>query len=128
MSNGKSGPARYQWAALRAVISAIQAPGRLAVIAHPRRYDLSATERRNLFDEFRALGGQGMEVHSGSCSLNDRLNYAQAAARHSLLASAGSDFHRPHDYSGGVLGACPELPGICQPVWEHFKQPFRQPA
>ena len=50
------------------------------------------------------------------------------AARHGLLASAGSDFHRPHDYSGGVLGACPELPGICQPVWEHFKQPFRQPA
>ncbi|MGN6982918.1 phosphatase, partial [Neisseria sp. P0009.S007] len=33
----------------------------------------------------------------------------------------GSDFHRPNDFSGGILGACPDLPEQCRPVWEHFK-------
>lgn len=94
----------------------------LAVIAHPMRYDLSATAKRNLFEEFKNLGGAGIEVHSGNCCKNDRLNYALLAERFGLLASAGSDFHRLNDFSGGILGACPELPENCRPVWEHFSR------
>ncbi|MDK4689246.1 PHP domain-containing protein [Kingella negevensis] len=121
LGDGKCASVRHQWAELDAAVSAITGANGIAIVAHPMRYDLSATARRNLFDEFVALGGQGIEVHSGSCSLNDRLNYALAAERHGLLASAGSDFHRLGDYSGGVLGACPELPPICKPVWAHFR-------
>ena len=44
------------------------------------------------------------------------------ADRFGMLASAGSDFHRLNDFSGGILGACPELPENCKPVWEHFKR------
>ena len=127
LGDGKPACVKHEWAPLEEAVAAILGAGGIAVVAHPIRYGLSATAQRNLFNEFKALGGQAIEVHSSTTDLNDRLNYAQAAARHGLLASAGSDFHRPHDYSGGVLGACPELPSICQPVWEHFKQPFRQP-
>ena len=93
----------------------------MAIIAHPMRYELSATAKRNLFQEFKNLGGAGIEVHSGNCRKNDRLNYALLADRFDFLASAGSDFHRPNDFSGGILGACPDLPEQCRPVWKHFK-------
>ncbi|MBH5951118.1 phosphatase, partial [Neisseria meningitidis] len=96
--------------------------GGMAVIAHPMRYDLSATAKRNLFEEFKNLGGAGIEVHSGNCCKNDRLNYALLAERFGMLASAGSDFHRLNDFSGGILGACPELPENCRPVWAHFSR------
>ncbi|MCG7657229.1 PHP domain-containing protein [Wielerella bovis] len=121
LGDGKCAAVKHEWADLGDAVRAIIGARGLAIIAHPMRYDLSATARRNLFDEFVALGGHAMEVHSGSCQLNERLNYALAAERHGLLASVGSDFHRLGDYSGGVLGACPELPPICKPVWDYFR-------
>ena len=111
-----------QWAALAECVAAIKGAGGLAVVAHPMRYGLSATAKRNLFAEFKALGGDGIEVHSGNGDKNDRLNYALLAERFGFLASAGSDFHRSGDYSGGTLGACPDLPPQCKPVWAHFSQ------
>lgn len=120
LGEGKSAYIRHQWANLDETIAAINGAGGVAVVAHPMRYDLSATARRNLFDEFKQLGGTAIEVHSGSCQLNERLNYAMLAQRYGLLSSVGSDFHRLNDYSGGILGACPELPPICEPVWQLF--------
>ena len=49
-------------------------------------------------------------------------DYALLAERFGFLASAGSDFHRRGDHSGGILGACPDLPPQCKPVWAHFGQ------
>ncbi|XXQ67605.1 PHP domain-containing protein [Neisseriaceae bacterium B1] len=121
IGEGKSASVRHQWADLDETIAAIRGAGGIAVIAHPMRYDLSATARRNLFSEFAALGGQAMEVHSGNCSPADRQSYTFLANRHELWASAGSDFHRKGDYSGGILGACPELPNDAKPVWNYFQ-------
>lgn len=123
LGDGKSCAVRHEWATLEDCVSAIKGAGGMAVIAHPMRYDLSATAKRNLFEEFKALGGDGIEVHSGNCCKNDRLNYAALAERYGMLASAGSDFHRPNDFSGGILGACPELPDNCKPVWAFFRKP-----
>ncbi len=116
LGDGKSCAVRHEWATLEDCVSAVNGAGGMAVIAHPMRYDLSATAKRNLFEEFKNLGGVGIEVHSGNCCKNDRLNYALLAERF------GSDFHRLNDFSGGILGACPELPENCKPVWEHFKR------
>ncbi|MDO4434263.1 MAG: PHP domain-containing protein [Alysiella sp.] len=124
LGEGKSAFVKHQWANLPETLAAIQAAGGIAVIAHPMRYDLSATARRNLFTEFAQLGGQATEVHSGNCTLNDRLNYTLLANQYGLLASTGSDFHKPHDYSGSTLGQSPQLPPTSRPVWQHFKQPF----
>lgn len=121
LGEGKPCCVKHQWADLGETIGAITAAGGLAVIAHPMRYDLSATAKRNLFEEFKALGGVAIEVHSGRSSLNDRLNYALLAERFDLMASCGSDFHRVGDFGGGDLGQCPELPPICQPVWTRFQ-------
>ncbi|WP_315286212.1 PHP domain-containing protein [Neisseria bacilliformis] len=121
LGEGKSCAVPHQWATLEECVNAVNGAGGLAVIAHPMRYGFSATAKRRLFEEFKALGGAGVEVHSGNCQPNDRRNYAQLAERYGLLASAGSDFHRPNDFSGGILGSCPALPDNCRPVWEHFK-------
>ena len=122
LGEGKCASVPHQWAALEECVVAIKGAGGLAVVAHPMRYGLSATAKRNLFAEFKALGGDGIEVHSGNGDKNDRLNYALLAERFGFLASAGSDFHRRGDYSGGTLGACPDLPPQCKPVWAHFSQ------
>lgn len=121
LGDGKSCAVRHQWAELADCVAAITGAGGIAVIAHPMRYGLSATAKRNLFEEFKALGGAAIEVHSGNCDKNDRLNYALLAERYGFLASTGSDFHRLNDFSGGILGACPELPENCSPVWAHFR-------
>ncbi len=121
LGDGKPASVPHEWADLAAAVAAIRGAGGLAVIAHPMRYGFSATAKRNLFEEFKAAGGAAIEVHSGNCDKNDRLNYALLAERYGLLASAGSDFHRQGDYSGGILGACPELPGNCKPVWDFFQ-------
>lgn len=121
LGDGKPCAVRHQWAELADCVAAITGAGGIAVIAHPMRYGLSATAKRNLFEEFKALGGAAIEVHSGNCDKNDRLNYALLAERYGFLASSGSDFHRLNDFSGGILGACPELPENCSPVWAHFR-------
>lgn len=122
LGDGKPCSVKHEWADLGECVAAINKAGGMAVIAHPMRYGLSATAKRNLFDEFKSLGGAGIEVHSSNCNKNDRLNYALLAERHGLLASCGSDFHRPNDFSGGILGTCPELPENCRPVWQHFRK------
>lgn len=122
LGDGKVASVRHQWATLEAAVHAIINAGGLAVIAHPMRYDLSATAKRHLFEEFKALGGHAIEIHSGNTNLNDRRNYALLAQRHGLMASVGSDFHRQGDYSGGILGVCPELPQPHQPIWSQFGQ------
>ncbi|MCO6504951.1 MAG: PHP domain-containing protein [Snodgrassella sp.] len=120
LGDGKSCSVKHQWAGLSETVAAIHHAGGIAVIAHPMRYDLSATARRNLFSDFKECGGEAIEVHSGRTNLNDRLNYALLAQQFGFLASSGSDFHREGDYGGGQLGCCPQLPPICKPVWTLF--------
>lgn len=120
LGEGKSAHVRHQWADLDEAVYAITNAGGIAVIAHPMRYDFSATRKRRLFADFKAVGGRAIEVHSGSCTPNDCYQYSLLAQRYDLWASCGSDFHRLHDFSGGVLGRCPELPSICEPVWKYF--------
>lgn len=121
LGDGKPASVPHEWAGLAEAVAAVNGAGGLAVIAHPMRYGFSATAKRNLFEEFKAAGGAAIEVHSGNSDKNDRLNYALLAERYGLLASAGSDFHRQGDYGGGILGACPELPDNCKPVWDFFQ-------
>lgn len=123
LGDGKPASVPHTWASLDEAVAAIRAANGLAVIAHPIRYGFSATAKRHLFDEFAALGGQAIEVHSGNSSANDAANYAFLAQRHGLMASCGSDFHRNGDYGGGVLGVCPPLPHGCRPVWTAFRPP-----
>lgn len=117
LCRNKPGHVPGEWAKLEEAVGWIRAAGGIAVLAHPARYDLSATKLRRLLAEFMACGGEALEVVSGSHSPVDNGAMAAHARRAGLLASAGSDFHGPEN-PWVELGRLPALPAGCQPIWE----------
>jgi predicted metal-dependent phosphoesterase TrpH len=124
LTEGKPGFVPHRWATLRDAVGWIIDAGGIAVIAHPARYSFSANEEYALFSEFRAHGGQAVEVVTGSHSAAEALQYAETAREFGLAASRGSDFHSP-DESRIDLGALPLLPGTLTPVWELLEDRIR---
>jgi len=116
---GKPGYVPTQWADLEAVVGWIRAAGGTAVVAHPQRYRLTGTWMHRLLSEFKACGGAGLEVVSGTGGPNDIQTAADRASRFGLLASAGSDFHSP-DSLWPKLGHLAELPAVVTPVWNSW--------
>ncbi|HYF20611.1 MAG TPA: 3',5'-nucleoside bisphosphate phosphatase [Ramlibacter sp.] len=114
---GKPGFVPHRWASLRDAVQWITRSGGAAVIAHPARYKFTANEEYALFTEFKAHGGQAVEVVTGSHTAAEAQKYAETAREFGLAASRGSDFHSP-DESHTDLGQLPELPGDLTPVWE----------
>lgn len=117
LTEGKPGYVPHRWAALGDAVRWITEAGGMAVIAHPARYKFSANEEFALFSEFKAHGGRGVEVVTGSHSPAEYVTYAAMAKEFDLAASRGSDFHSP-DESHTDLGTLPPLPGALTPVWE----------
>ncbi len=117
LTEGKPGFVPHRWATLSSAVRWITEAGGVAVIAHPARYGFTANEEYALFTEFKAHGGRGVEVVTGSHSSADAVTYADMAREFQLAASRGSDFHSP-DESHTDLGQLPWLPGDLQPVWE----------
>jgi predicted metal-dependent phosphoesterase TrpH len=114
---GRPGHVPGKWAALDEAVHWIVGAGGQAVIAHPARYPLNRGRLRRLGEEFRAAGGTGFEVISGSHSAEDNRLMAIHAQGLGLLASAGSDYHGPgHSYL--ELGRLPALPPGCEPLWQ----------
>jgi predicted metal-dependent phosphoesterase TrpH len=124
---GKPGFVPHRWATLGNAVRWIVDAGGIAVIAHPARYKFTPTEEYALFTEFKAHGGRGVEVVTGSHSSADAVRYAATAIEFDLLASRGSDFHSP-DESHIDLGALPALPATLTPVWTALEARIHQPA
>lgn len=117
LTEGKPGFVPHRWSLLGDAVGWITRAGGLAVIAHPARYSFTPTEEYALFSEFKAHGGRGVEVVTGSHSSAETVTYARMAQEFGLAASRGSDFHSP-DESHTDLGALPPLPGELTPVWD----------
>ncbi len=126
LTEGNPGFVPHRWASLRDAVHWITDAGGMAVIAHPARYRLTANEEHALFTEFKAHGGQGVEVVTGSHSAAEAVRYAETALEYGLFASRGSDFHSP-DESHTDLGELPELPGRLTPVWEALQDRIQRP-
>jgi predicted metal-dependent phosphoesterase TrpH len=124
---GKPGYVPHRWASLGNAVRWITEAGGMAIIAHPARYKFSANEEFALFSEFKAHGGRGVEVVTGSHSAAEYVTYAAMAKEFGLAASRGSDFHSP-DESHTDLGTLPLLPGQLTPVWELLSERIRHPA
>ncbi|HWI81851.1 3',5'-nucleoside bisphosphate phosphatase [Ramlibacter sp.] len=124
LTEGHPGFVPHRWAALKDAVRWIHEAGGVAVIAHPARYRLTANEEYALFTEFKAHGGLGVEVVTGSHTAAEYLRYAEAAREFGLVASRGSDFHSP-DESHTDLGRLPDLPGELTPVWEMLADRIR---
>ena len=116
LTEGKPGFVPHRWAGLKDAVHWITRSGGIAVIAHPARYRFNATEEYALFTEFKAHGGLGVEVVTGSHTAAEALRYAETAREFGLAASRGSDFHSP-DESHTDLGRLPPLPADLTPVW-----------
>jgi len=117
LTQGKPGFVPHRWAGLRDAVQWITQSGGVAVIAHPARYRFNATEEYALFTEFKAHGGRGVEVVTGSHTAAEAVRYAETAREFGLAASRGSDFHSP-DESHTDLGRLPPLPADLTPVWQ----------
>jgi len=124
---GKPGFVPHRWASLRNAVEWISNAGGLAVVAHPARYKFTPTEEYALFSEFKAHGGRGVEVVTGSHSAAEAVRYAGTAREFDLLASRGSDFHSP-DESRIDLGGLPPLPEGLASVWEALAGRIHAPA
>lgn len=113
---GKPGDIKTTWPSMATAVEWICASGGVAVLAHPHHYKLTTTKLYALTTDFRAAGGRAVEVISGQ-QPRDRTQYLlQLVERFDMLASIGSDFHRPGQ-AWNELGQMGELPGRCRPVW-----------
>ncbi len=119
LARGKPGYVEHVWATLEDAVGWIKGAGGLAVIAHPGRYRLSHVEMDILFDKFRELGGDAVEVACGAHDGGQVLAFARMSRRFGLMASRASDFHGPED-SLIDLGRAPPLPPDLTPVWSRL--------
>jgi len=119
LSEGKPGYVPHCWASLADSVKWIRGAGGIAVIAHPGRYKLSQTAQGVLFDEFKQLGGQAIEVVTGSHTPDQYPVYAQLANSYGFLASRGTDFHAPGE-SRVDFALLPPLPANVKPVWHDW--------
>lgn len=113
---GKPGYVPHEWATLSGAVGAICQAGGTAVLAHPARYRLNALSQWALIQEFKALGGSGIEVVTGSHTAQEARRYQKVALEHGLDASRGSDFHGPGE-SRFDVGCVPPLPDASRPIW-----------
>jgi predicted metal-dependent phosphoesterase TrpH len=117
LTEGHPGYVPHRWAGLKDAVRWITEAGGMAVIAHPARYHFTANEEYALFTEFKAHGGRGVEVVTGSHTAAEYVRYGETAREFGLAASRGSDFHSP-DESHTDLGQLPPLAGELMPVWD----------
>jgi predicted metal-dependent phosphoesterase TrpH len=119
LAKDKPGYVPHVWATLQQAVGWICGAGGVAVVAHPLRYRMSGAERRELLSEFKAAGGEGIEVLSGSHNDADTKEAIRLAREFSLLASRGSDFHGPGE-SWIDIGKMPPMPEGLTPVWSRL--------
>ncbi len=101
-------------------IELIQACGGKAVLAHPTRYQLSATRVRKLIEEFAMLGGDACELPADSEPLSTRRMVDRTIAEHNLVTSVGSDFHGSN-MPWRRIGDVPKLQSEQQGIWQTFQ-------
>ena len=126
LTRGNPGYVEHEWTTLDNAVNWIRASGGMAVVAHPGRYDFNARELHLFLDAFRALGGAGIEVVTGSHHPSEYGKFADLARAFGLMASRGTDFHAPGE--GIDIGRLPALPHYCRPVWQGWPETTRLQA
>ena len=120
LTSGHPGYVEHEWTTLENAVGWIRASGGMAVVAHPGRYAFNARQLHLFLDAFRALGGEGIEVITGSHHPSEYEKFAELARAFGFKASRGADFHAPGE--GIDIGRLPALPYYCQPVWQDWPE------
>ena len=119
LAKGKPAFVAHRWASLADAVRWIVSSGGVAVMAHPGRYDLKPMMRHELLKEFRALGGEGIEVVTGSHRPEEYALWQREALELGFLASRGADYHGPGE-SPAEPGTLPQLHASLTPVWSKW--------
>jgi predicted metal-dependent phosphoesterase TrpH len=113
---GKPGYVPHRWARLGDAVRWITQAGGVAVVAHPARYNFSATANTRCFPNSSSTAGRASRWSPAATARPRRCATPSMAREFGLAASRGSDFHSP-DESHVDLGRLAPLPADLTPVW-----------
>ena len=126
LGSGKLGDVKQHWPTLEQAVGTLREAGAWVSLAHPWQYDFTRSKRRRLIAEYCQAGGQALEVVNGMQPAEQVGGLAILAREFALLASVGSDFHAPGDWS--ELGLHRPLPEDLSPLWARFDHDYSSPA
>ncbi|QOW50654.1 MULTISPECIES: PHP domain-containing protein [unclassified Acinetobacter] len=119
IKEGKKAFVKFEGPSLVETIEVIHASGGFAVLAHPTRYDLSATNIRYLIEIFAEAGGDAVELPPAIEPLSTRQMVDRMIAAFNLKVSVGSDFHGDN-MPWIKLGNIPRVKEGQVGIWESF--------
>lgn len=119
LAKGGKAHIKDTWFDLEDVIAIIKQAGGQVILAHPMRYGMGSNKLKLLVEEFKALGGDGLEICYPNINPGHKNLLATWAKAYKLCGSQGSDFHSP-DKSWVKLGKFPPLPEGVEPVWARW--------
>jgi predicted metal-dependent phosphoesterase TrpH len=120
IKEGKKAYVKFDGLGLQETIQVIHASGGFAVLAHPTRYDLSATNIRYLIEIFAQFGGDAVELPPAIEPLGTRQMVDRMIAEHGLKVSVGSDFHGDN-MPWIKLGNIPRVKEGQAGIWDSFR-------
>ena len=107
-----------KWISIEEAIQWIHDAGGRAVLAHPSHYDMTTKWLRRLVAEFKAHGGDAMEITHPNMASETKKLLQEILNDNQLMASAGSDFHFPGRFT--ELGRRLDLPETVTPVYHDW--------
>ncbi|WP_219858445.1 PHP domain-containing protein [Stutzerimonas azotifigens] len=120
LGSGKLGDVKQHWPSLEEVVGTLHEAGAWVSLAHPWQYPFTRSKRRKLVIDFARAGGHALEVVNGMQPLEQVGGLSILAREFGLMASVGSDFHAPGEWS--ELGLYRTLPEDLPRLWERFNQ------
>ena len=120
LKEGKKAFVKFDGIELKETIDVIHASQGFAVLAHPTRYDLSATNIRYLIELFAESGGDAVELPPSVEPASTRQMVDRMIEQFDLAVSIGSDFHG-ENMPWIKLGNTPRVKEGQRGIWERFK-------
>ena len=119
IKEGKKAYVKFDGLGLEETIQVIHASHGFAVLAHPTRYDLSATNIRYLIEIFAQFGGDAIELPPYIEAASTRQMVDRMIEQFNLKVSVGSDFHGDN-MPWIKLGNIPKVKEGQVGIWESF--------
>ncbi|QUY37075.1 PHP domain-containing protein [Acinetobacter junii] len=120
LKEGKKAFVKFDGIGLKETIDVIHASQGLAVLAHPTRYDLSATNIRYLIELFAEAGGDAVELPPSIEPVSTRQMVDRMIQQFDLAVSIGSDFHG-ENMPWIKLGNTPRVKEGQIGIWDRFQ-------
>ncbi|RBA36244.1 MULTISPECIES: PHP domain-containing protein [Acinetobacter] len=120
LKEGKKAFVKFEGLGLKDTIDVIHASQGFAVLAHPTRYDLSATNIRYLIELFAEAGGDAVELPPSIEPASTRQMVDRMIQQFDLAVSIGSDFHG-ENMPWIKLGNTPRVKEGQIGIWDRFQ-------